>query len=100
MEHIVNNEALSRLEWHLEGGVAFMEYKRNADRITLAHTEVPETLRHQGLGTAFAEKLLRYVEAKGWKAVVLCTFLQDYIRKHPDWMRVLDKRVKVKGFNA
>jgi predicted GNAT family acetyltransferase len=100
MEDIVDNEALGRLEWRLEDGIAFMEYKRSAGRITLAHTEVPLALRHQGLGTALAEKILRYVEAKGWKAVVLCTFLQDYIRKHPHWERVLDKRVKVKGFNT
>src|SRR3979409_1644553 len=54
MQVINNNEAANRFEMQIAGQTAFLTYKRSGDSITFLHTEVPESIREQGIGSELA----------------------------------------------
>jgi predicted GNAT family acetyltransferase len=96
---LIDNEVLHRFELQVEGFTAWLDYKRSAGRLTLIHTETPGEIRGRGVAAALVERVLRYAEENGLKVVVLCSYAQSYLLKHPEWGRLLEKGIHVKGFN-
>jgi uncharacterized protein len=96
----VDNEALQRFEWHLGGSNAFIQYRRAGTRVTLIHTEVPSEFRGMGAGRALVEAALHFIDGKGWTIVVLCDFINGYLKKHPEWSRLIDPHMRPKGGGA
>ena len=96
---LINNEALHRFELRVEGFTAWMDYRKAAKRLTLVHTETPEMIRGRGVAAALVERVLRYAEDNDLRIVVLCSYAQAYILKHPEWKKLLDQGIHVKGFN-
>lgn len=97
--NLINNEALHRFELQVEGFIAWMDYKRAGRRLTLVHTETPEAIRGRGVAAALVERVLRYAEDHDLRIVVRCSYAQAYILKHPEWKKLLDEGIHVKGFN-
>ena len=93
------NETGHRFEWNLNGKVGFIDYKKIGNRITLLHTEIPPEFRNRGEGTAFVEETLRYIKENHFNIIVLCTFVQAYLKKHPEWTDLIDPHFRIKGFN-
>ncbi len=55
MTHTVrDNPALSRYEMPVEGGIAFVDYRRAPGVVTLLYAEVPPALAGRGLGAELA----------------------------------------------
>jgi len=100
MEELVNNEALHRFEMQVEGQTARIDYKRGASRLSLLHTEVPAPLRGRGVAAGLVTKAFQYIAAKGWKIVPICSYIQSFLRKHPEWEYLVDKDIRAKGYNA
>jgi len=84
------NEADNRFELLVDHHKAFIDYKERNQKIYLIHTEVPEDAGGQGIGSALIEKTLQYMEKKGYKLIALCPAVVAYIRRHPEWKRILD----------
>ncbi len=93
------NETQHRFEWHLNGQVGFIDYKKIGNRFSLLHTEIPPACRNRGEGTAFVEQTLRYIKENHFNIIVLCTFVQAYLKKHPEWTDLIDPHFRIKGFN-
>ncbi len=85
----MNNVDEERFEVERDGGVAFLRYELRPGKIVLIHTEVPEELEGRGIGSALARAGLEYARAKGLKAVVLCSFVQSYLQRHPEYHDVV-----------
>jgi len=82
---VQRNAGSSRFEIHLDGHVAFLTYEERKDEIVLLHTEVPKELGGRGLGGALAKAALQWARAQPGKTlVVLCPFVREYMRKHPE----------------
>jgi uncharacterized protein len=75
---------------HVEGEVAVAYYQLEGDRITLTHTEVPQHLSGQGIGSRLAKGVFEAVEASGRRAVAKCPFLAAYASRHPQYAKLLD----------
>ncbi|RYE16318.1 MAG: N-acetyltransferase [Sphingobacteriales bacterium] len=86
---LTNNEAIHNFELIVDGYRSYIEYLRKNDKYYLVHTGVPEALEGKGVGTALLEKTLQYLEEKGQKIVPMCTFIQLYLKRHPEWNRVV-----------
>jgi uncharacterized protein len=86
---LVHNEAAQRFEMHMNGLVPFMEYSRTGNMLIIAHTEVPAELEGRGIGKMLAEKTFAYIEEQGWKIIPLCPFASSYIKRHPEWDRIV-----------
>ena len=85
MPEITDNAAASRYELDVDGTAAFVEYARAGDAIVLVHTEVPEALAGQGVGSRLAKAVLERVRAHGGKVVPRCEFIASYIERHPEY---------------
>jgi predicted GNAT family acetyltransferase len=91
---LVNNEAANRFEMNVDGYTAFIEYKQSPGKIALLHTEVPPELEGKGAATAVIEKTLDYIEKNNLKLIPLCPLVIAYIKRHPEWKRIVDEELK------
>ena len=78
------DEARSRFELEDEGHVAFIDFTRREDTITLVHTEVPKELEGRGVGSALVRGALTYIKDNHLKVVPQCPFVASYLKRHPD----------------
>ena len=90
MSEVKDNAAASRFEMASGGAVAFVEYERTSDgRMALVHTEVPEALSGQGVGSKLVRGALDAVRAEGLTVVPRCEFVAAYIERHPEYRDLL-----------
>ena len=89
MPQVEDNSAASRFGMGSGDGTAFVEYRRAGDRIALLHTEVPEALSGQGVGSKLVRGTLDAVRAEGLKVVPRCEFVAAYIGRHPEYRDLL-----------
>lgn len=80
-----------RFEMNVDGRLAFILYKEKPGTITLIHTEVDPALEGKGAGTAVIEKTLDYLEKNNLKLIPLCPFVVAYLKRHPEWNRLVEK---------
>jgi uncharacterized protein len=90
MPEVKDNPAASRFETAIGGDVAFVEYERTGGgRIALLHTEVPEALSGQGVGSKLVRGVLDTLRAEGAKVVPRCEFVATYVERHPEYRDLL-----------
>ena len=95
---LINNtqSPKKRFELKVKDQVAFIEYiLAKGDVIYLVHTEVPESLEGNGLGSTLVKKTLEYIKNKGYALVPLCPFVAAYLKKHPE----LGKEILKEGYS-
>ena len=73
-----------RFEIDRNGEVAYLNYTLAGNILTLDHTEVPENLRHMGLGSHLAETAFRFAREHNLKVDIVCPTVQQYVAKHPE----------------
>lgn len=88
---LINNTEREAFELPVQDGVAFISYRANGDVFSLMHTEVPEELEGQGIGSSLVEQTFHYLEANNLRMVPRCAFVMTYLKRHPEWNRLLDE---------
>ncbi|NDV95091.1 N-acetyltransferase [Dysgonomonas sp. 521] len=87
---LIDNIGKNQYEFHVGNYIPKVEYiKTNNGEIYLTHTEVPVALEGRGIGSQLAEKVLADIEKKELRLIPLCPFIAGYIKKHPDWRRIV-----------
>lgn len=86
-----DNKNLSRFELQVQDKSAFIDYSLEGQLVFLNHTEVPEELEGKGIAEALVEKTFRYLEENGLKVVPLCSYIQVFLKRHPEWNRLIEK---------
>jgi predicted GNAT family acetyltransferase len=89
------NKELKQFEIKIDNTVARIEYHITDDRIFLTHTEVPDELSGQGIGSLLAQKTLDHIEKMNLKVVPYCTFIATYIRKNPKYRKLLETGINI-----
>jgi len=79
---VVDNPDRNRFEMFVEGQTAFLSYTVGLNMLTLVHTEVPESLRHRGFGTALVKGAVESARARGLRVIAQCAFAKAYLRTH------------------
>ena len=85
MNHVRDNKAQSRFELDVEGGIAFANYRLTPSAVIINHTETPRALRGHGIASELIAGALELIRADGHKVVAGCSFVVDYLRKHPEY---------------
>src|SRR5262245_18353588 len=80
---VTDNAAQSRFELDVDGHVAFLEYERTPNTLTLIHTEVPVEIRGRHIADRLVEAALAIGRSEGRRLVVICPFARAYVRRHP-----------------
>ncbi|TBV26850.1 N-acetyltransferase [Meridianimaribacter sp. CL38] len=91
---LVKNETQKRFELEVDGHFAFINYGEYGNQIALVHTEVPEALRGRGVAAVLVEKTLNYLEGQGNSLLPFCPYVFAYIKKHPEWKRIVNPKFK------
>ena len=86
------NEDTNRFELTVEGHTAFIDYEEDEKIIKLIHTESPEALAGRGAATALIEKTFNYIEENAYQLVPLCPLVFAYIKRHPEWKRLVPSK--------
>ena len=93
---LIDNTENHQYEFHIDKLVPKIEYiKSKNGEIYLTHTEVPVQLEGKGVGSQLVEKVLKDIERQELRLVPLCPFVAGYIKKHPDWRRIVMKGINV-----
>jgi len=89
---LIDNIDEKQYEFHVGGYIAKIEYIKTNDReIYLTHTETPIPLEGQGIASQLVKKVLEDIQNKGLRLVPLCPFVTGYIRKNPEWRKLVIK---------
>ena len=91
---LFKNETDHQYEITIDGSKAFITYRENPAMITLLHTEVEPALQGNGASTAVIEKTLDAIEQSGKKLNPLCPLVVAYIKRHPEWKRIVTEQSK------
>lgn len=91
---IINNPTHHRFEAVIDEQVAarqpaMIQYNRGDGYIVLAHTEVPKALEGQGIGSQLVKFALTFAEEHNLQVMPLCSFVAAYIRRHPEYRKLL-----------
>lgn len=84
MAAVRDNKAQNRFELDVEGAVAFASYRLTPSAVIITHTETPRSLRGRGIASELIEGALELIRADGLKVVAGCSFVVDYLAKHPE----------------
>lgn len=74
-----------RFELEADGVIAFMNYRRAGDTISLDHMETPVAARGRGLASRLVAGALDQIRARGLKIVPRCPFVPAFFDRHPDY---------------
>lgn len=88
---LIHNAAQNRYEFHLDGGVAYIEYEasREPGVWLLTHTIVPPQFEGQGIAGELAESTLEAFRERGERIIPECLYLVRYLQRHPEWRSLL-----------
>lgn len=86
---LVNNEAIHNFELVVNGYRSFVDYKQKGNKVFLIHTEVATELKGKGVAEAMVMKTFTYLEEHQLKIVPLCVYIGMYLKRHPEWNRLL-----------
>ena len=82
---VSDNPAMHRFEMTSGDAVAFVEYQRVGGQIILTHTEVPEAMSGQGVGSKLVAGVLDKIRSEGAKVVAQCEFVAAFMKRHPGY---------------
>ncbi len=91
---LVDNEKKKQFELDIGERIGRIEYIKTKDKIYLTHTEVPPELKGKGIATSLVKQTLEWIEDNDFTLVPLCPFVAMYIKRHPEW-----KKLVLKGIN-
>lgn len=84
MAAVRDNKTQDRFELDVEGAVAFANYRLTPSTVIITHTETPRSLRGRGIASELVKGALELIRADGRKVVAGCSFVVDYLAKHPE----------------
>jgi predicted GNAT family acetyltransferase len=88
---LIHNEAECQYEYHIEGQLARLVYKEENGVLHLTHTFVPKELGGRGIAGALTKDVLNEIEKKGLKMQPACSYIVNYVEKHPEYQKLQEK---------
>jgi predicted GNAT family acetyltransferase len=89
MSDVHHNAERGCYELEAGGATALTAYRREGDVLSFTHTEVPEEMEGQGVGTRLIAGALDDVRRRGMRIVPLCSFVRHYVETHPETQDLL-----------
>jgi predicted GNAT family acetyltransferase len=89
-QEVHDNKDARRYELQTEAGMAFAEYRPAGPAVMFTHTEVPEEMEGQGVGSRLVKAALDDVMAQGKKVIPMCPFVAGYISQHKEYLELVD----------
>ena len=85
MVPVRDNKTQSRFELAVDGAIAFANYRLTPNAVVITHTETPRSLRGRGIASKLVGGSLDLIRADGRKVIAGCSFVANYLRRHPEY---------------
>ena len=90
-----DNPGESRFELRVDGElVGRAEYRPAGESVIVAHTEIDEGHEGEGLGSVLVRGTLDGIRASGKTVIPTCEFTAAYIRRHPEYVDLVDESLR------
>lgn len=86
---VSHDRANKRFELSLEGRTAVAEYELEGDRMIFTHTWVPDEFRGRGAAASLIRAALEFARQEGKKVVPQCSYVEVYLKRHPEFADLL-----------
>ena len=86
---IIHKPESGRFETHVNGLQCEVDYQLDGQIMRMTHTGVPPQLEGRGIAAALVLHALNWAQAQGFKVVPICSYVQVYIKRHPQWQAIL-----------
>ena len=86
---VIDNPAQHRFELPVGDAIAVAAYRLEGERVILVHTEVPQELSGQGIGSKLAEGVFELIEGSGRKVVTECPFMAGWVSRHSEYAKLV-----------
>ncbi|MEF3365125.1 GNAT family N-acetyltransferase [Methylocystis sp. 9N] len=80
-----DNPERNRFELDVDGETAVAYYRIDKDAMVFTSTQTPPAARGQGAASELIRNALQEARARGLKAKAECSFVVDYLRRHPEF---------------
>jgi len=80
----IRNDDKGRYEVTVDGELAELVFQAHGDRLILVHTEVPDALEGQGVGSRLVRAAVDDARARNLIVVPMCPFARAWLERHPD----------------
>ena len=90
---VTDNREQNQFEMRVGEALARIVYRREGGSNALIHTEVPDALSGQGIGSRLVRGALDRIRAEGLRVIPSCSFVAAYIARHPDDQDLLAEAV-------
>lgn len=87
---IKHDKENKRFILNINGELAKVEYVHKDDKLFLVHSEVPKTLRGQGIGKILVEKTFEKLTQEGYKAIAICSYIKTMARRSDMWNKIIE----------
>ena len=84
-----HNAAESRFEATVEGWLCIAAYTLVDGVMRIHHTEVPPAVSNRGIAAQIVCAAFDYAEAHGLRVEPRCSYVRNYMRRHPETLRLL-----------
>lgn len=85
----VHNQAASRFELRVDGGLADCSYRLGDGVMDIVHTGVPPASEGHGVAALLVRAALAHARAQGLKVRPSCSYVAAYMRRHRDTLDLL-----------
>lgn len=86
---ITHNPAASRFECTVDGHLSVADYQLRDGVMWMTHTSVPNALQGRGIAAALVAAATDHARAQGWKVKPLCSYVEVWMRRHPESLDLL-----------
>lgn len=95
---IVDNPERKRFEARRGRTVlGWSAYQQTAELIVFTHTQVHPRWEGQGVGSTLVRATLDHVRSQGMRVLPQCPFVDDWIKRHPEYADLLHRRPRGTG---
>jgi hypothetical protein len=80
---VIDNTSEQRFEITAEDALAYLAYHRDAERLVLVHTFVPDAMRRRGIGGQLVATAVETAIASNLTVVPECPFVRAWLVANP-----------------
>ena len=86
---VTHNTARHRFEATVDGHVCVADYQLRGQVMWMTHTGVPSAVGGRGVAAELVRVALEWADAQGLKVEPACSYVEVYMRRHPETQRLL-----------
>lgn len=83
--HVTHHPVPGRFLAEVDGHQAHVDYEMAGDTMRITHTRVPSEIGGRGIAGDLTRTALDHARKEGWKVEAVCSYAQDWLRKHPEY---------------